>query len=66
MFYCVDEWDPFERNLDDRKADLTGSERTAEGVFVRPVSEEAERRAELAARVCPMKAIRLIDADRSV
>jgi ferredoxin len=66
MFYCVDEWDPFEKNLNDRKADLAGSERTAEGVFVRPVSEGAERRAELAARVCPTRAIRLIDTDPSV
>jgi ferredoxin len=62
MFQCVDEWDAFEKNLDEGKADLAGSEE-ADGVFVREVPEDAEFDAEYAARVCPVDAIELYDDD---
>ena len=63
MFQCVDEWDAFEKNLDEGKADLVGSEEREADVFVREVPEDAEFDAEYAARVCPVDAIRLYDDD---
>jgi ferredoxin len=63
MFQCVDEWEAFEKNLDDGKADLVESEEREEDVFVREVPPEAEFDAEYAARVCPVDAIRLYDDD---
>jgi ferredoxin len=63
MFQCVDEWDAFEKNLDDGKADLAGGEERDADVFVREVPEDAEFDAEFAARVCPVDAIRLFDDD---
>lgn len=63
MFQCVDEWDAFRKNLDDGKADLDGSEESADGVFVRDVPEDAEFDAEFAARVCPVDAIKVFDDD---
>jgi ferredoxin len=63
MFQCVDEWEAFEKNLDEGKADLVGSEERDEDVFVREVPADAEFDAEYAARVCPVDAIRLYDDD---
>ena len=63
MFQCVDEWDEFEKNLDDGKADLVDSDETAPDVFVREVPPEEEFDAEYAARVCPVDAIKLFDDD---
>ncbi len=63
MFQCVDEWDAFEKNLDDGKADLGGSEEREEDVFVREVPEDSKFDAEYAARVCPVDAIKLFDDD---
>jgi ferredoxin len=63
MFQCVDEWDAFEKNLDDGKADLVDGEEREEDVFVREVPEEAAFEAEFAARVCPVDAIELYDDD---
>jgi ferredoxin len=63
MFQCVDEWDVFEKNLDDGKADLAEGEETEPDVFVREVPEDARFDAEYAARVCPVDAIQLYDDD---
>jgi ferredoxin len=63
MFQCVDEWEAFEKNLDEGKADLVGSEEREADVFVREVPEDAEFDAEYAARVCPVDAIKLFDDD---
>ncbi|WP_224448288.1 ferredoxin [Haloprofundus salilacus] len=63
MYQCVDEWAAFEKNLDDGKADLEGSEETDNQLFVREVPEDAEFDAEFAARVCPVDAIRVYDDD---
>lgn len=63
MFQCVDEWDAFEKNMDDGKADLEGAEEVEEDVFVLEVPEDAEFDAEFAARVCPVEAITLYDDD---
>ncbi|SDL90143.1 ferredoxin [Halogranum gelatinilyticum] len=63
MFQCVDEWDAFEKNLDDGKADLVDAEEVDEQVFVREVPEDAEFDAEFAARVCPVDAITVYDDD---
>ena len=62
MFQCVDEWDAFEENRDDGKADLVDAEEE-DGVFVREVPEDAKFDAEYAARVCPVDAIKLFDDD---
>ncbi|RDI71843.1 ferredoxin [Halopelagius longus] len=63
MFQCVDEWEAFEKNVDDGKADLAGAEETEDGVFVLEVPEGEEFEAEFAARVCPVDAIELYDDD---
>ncbi|ADE04297.1 MULTISPECIES: ferredoxin [Haloferax] len=63
MFQCVDEWEGFEKNVDDGKADLVDGEETDDGVFVREVPEDAEFDAKFAARVCPVEAIRILDDD---
>ncbi|MCL9816073.1 ferredoxin [Natronocalculus amylovorans] len=63
MYQCVDEWATFEKNMDDGKADLAGSEETEEDLFVLEVPEDEEFDAEFAARVCPVDAIRLYDDD---
>lgn len=63
MFQCVHEWDAFEQNLDTGKADLDGGEEVEDGLFVREVPEGEEFDAEMAARVCPVDAIRLVDDD---
>ncbi|WP_101298037.1 ferredoxin [Halegenticoccus soli] len=63
MFQCVDEWEKFEKNLDEGKADLAGAEEVEEDVFVLEVPEGEELDAEFAARVCPVDAITLYDDD---
>ncbi|WP_396611140.1 ferredoxin [Haloferax sp. S1W] len=63
MFQCVDEWDTFEKNLDDGKADLPGAEEVEEDVFVLEVPEDEEFDAKFSARVCPVDAIRIYDDD---
>ena len=63
MFQCVEEWDAFEKNMDDGKADLADGEETDEGVFVRDVPADAELDAKFAARACPVDAIAVYDDD---
>ncbi|ELZ31175.1 ferredoxin [Halogeometricum pallidum JCM 14848] len=63
MFQCVDEWDAFEKNLDDGKADLAGAEEVEDGVFELEVPDGEEFEAEFSARVCPVDAIELYDDD---
>ena len=63
MFQCVEEWDAFEKDLDDGKADLVGSEETDDALFVREVPEDAELDAKFAARACPVDAIAVYDDD---
>ena len=63
MFQCTAEWDAFERDEDDGKADLAGSEETSEDVFVREVPEGEELDAKFAARACPVDAIVVYDDD---
>ena len=63
MFQCVDEWDAFEKNLDDGKADLAGAEEVEDGIFEVEVPDDAEFDAEFSARVCPVDAIELYDDD---
>jgi ferredoxin len=63
MFQCVEEWDAFEENRDEGKADLAGSEEGEPDRFVREVPADAELDAEFAARACPVDAIELYDDD---
>ncbi|MFC7072786.1 ferredoxin [Halovenus rubra] len=63
MFQCVEEWDVFEPDRDDGKADLVESEEREEDVFVREVPDDAEFDAKFAARVCPVDAIVIYDDD---
>ncbi|WP_435196245.1 ferredoxin [Natronomonas sp. EA1] len=63
MYQCVAEWDAFEKNLEEGKADLEGSEETEEDVFVREIPADAEFDAQFAARVCPVDAIKVFDDD---
>lgn len=66
MFQCVDEWDGFEKNMDDGKADLLDGEEESEDVFVVEVPEDETFEAEFAARVCPVDAIALYDDDEQI
>ncbi|QLG28478.1 ferredoxin [Halorarum halophilum] len=63
MFQCVAEWDAFEKNMDDGKADLRGAEEIEENLFSLEVPEGEELDAKFAARTCPVDAIRLYDDD---
>jgi len=63
MYQCVAEWDAFEKNLNDGKADLRDSEAESEGVFVVDVPDDEEFDAKFAARVCPVDAIEVYDDD---
>jgi len=61
MFQCTAEWEAFEEDREDGKADLLDSEETEEDVFTREIPEDAEFDAKMAARVCPVDAIRVYD-----
>ncbi len=63
MFQCTAEWDAFERDEDDGKADLADSEETEEDIFVREVPDGEELDAKFAARSCPVDAIVVYDDD---
>jgi ferredoxin len=63
MYQCVAEWDAFEENRDDGKADLAGAEEIEEDLFSLEVPDGAELDAKFAARTCPVDAIALYDDD---
>ena len=63
MYQCVAEWDAFEKNLNDGKADLKGSEEEGEHLFVVEVPDGEEFDAKFAARVCPVDAIEVYEDD---
>lgn len=63
IYQCVDEWERFEKDMDAGKAELVGAEEDEEGTFVLEVPDGEEFDAEMAARVCPVDAIRLYDDD---
>lgn len=60
-FQCTEEWDEFEMNLAEGKADLAGAEADEDGLFVREVPEDAEELAKAAAESCPVDAITIIE-----
>jgi ferredoxin len=59
MFQCVAEWDAFEENQDEGKADLADSEAIESGIFEREIPDDAELDAKFAARACPVDAIEI-------
>jgi ferredoxin len=63
MFQCTAEWDAFQRDEDDGKADLEGSEEQEADLFVREIPEDEELDAKFAARSCPVDAIAVYDDD---
>jgi len=63
MYQCTAEWEEFVENREEGKADLLESEEVEEGIFVREVPDGAEFDAEMAARVCPVDAIKVYDDD---
>jgi len=63
MFQCTAEWEAFEENREDGKADLRDAEEESEDLFVREIPEGAEFDAKMAARVCPVDAIAVYDDD---
>ena len=63
MFQCVAEWDAFEEDEGDGKADLAGSKAVEPDVFERAVPADAELDAKFAARACPVDAIEVYDDD---
>ncbi|WP_459880341.1 ferredoxin [Halorubrum gandharaense] len=63
MFQCVAEWDGFEKDEHDGKADLLDAEEVAEDVFEVEVPDDEEFEAKFSARVCPVDAIEVYDDD---
>ncbi len=63
MYQCTAEWEEFVENREEGKADLLESEEVEDGIFVREVPDGAEFDAEMAARVCPVDAIKVYDDD---
>ncbi|QAU13284.1 ferredoxin [Halorubrum sp. BOL3-1] len=63
MFQCVAEWDAFEKNLNDGKADLAGSTEEEPDLFVVEVPDGEDLDAKFAARSCPVDAIEVYDDD---
>jgi len=63
MFQCVAEWDAFEENQDEGKADLDDSAEIEPDIFEREVPDGAELDAKFAARTCPVDAIEIYDDD---
>jgi ferredoxin len=63
MYQCVAEYDAFEKNPDEGKADLAGAEEVEPDLFELAVPEGAALDAEMAARACPVDAIALYDDD---
>ena len=63
MFQCVAEWDAFEEDEGDGKADLAESEAVEPDIFERAVPADAELDAKFAARSCPVDAIEVYDDD---
>ena len=61
MFQCAAEWEAFEKDEDEGKADLAGAEEVEPDVFEVEVPEGDELDAEFAARVCPVDAIEVYD-----
>jgi ferredoxin len=66
MFQCVAEWDAFEENQDDGKADLADGEAVEPGIFEREVPDGAELDAKFAARACPVDAIEIYEDGEQV
>tara|TARA_B100001013_G_C24480326_1_gene390999 strand:- start:222 stop:464 length:243 start_codon:yes stop_codon:yes gene_type:complete len=61
MFQCVHEWEAFQKNLKQGKADLINSIEERENILTIEVPKGEEFEAEMAARVCPVDAIKLYD-----
>jgi len=60
-FQCVQEWDEFEMDIQEGKANLDGAENTSGNIFVRDVPEENEDYALAAVESCPVNAIKIYD-----
>ena len=63
MFQCVAEWDAFEKNQDEGKADLADADEIEPDLFEREIPDDAELDAKFAARTCPVDAIEIYDDD---
>ncbi|MFB6127810.1 MAG: ferredoxin [Halolamina sp.] len=63
MFQCTAEWDAFEKNEFDGKADLADAEETEPDRYVVEVPDGDELDAKFAARSCPVDAIEVYDDD---
>lgn len=62
-FDCAQEWDGFEMQLSEGKADLQNSTEVDDDVFVREIPSDMEDEAKSAAEVCPEDAITIYDDD---
>jgi len=63
MFQCTAEWERFQENREEGKADLVDSEEAEADVFVVEVPEGEELDAKFAGKVCPVDAITVYDDD---
>ncbi len=66
MFNCVAEWEQFVEDNDADKATLIGAEETRPDLYVHEIPENEEVEAKMAARVCPVDAITIIDGDDQI
>ncbi len=66
MFQCVAEWDAFEENTAEGKADLADSEAVDPGIFEREIPDDAELDAKFAARACPVDAIEVYEDGENI
>lgn len=63
MFNCVEEWAKFEADREDGRAVLVDGREVNPGLFVREVPDDETFAAKMAARVCPVDAIRILDRE---
>lgn len=65
-FQCVQEWDRFEMDIEDGKANLTDADESSNGTFVCDVSADDKEAAIAAAESCPVDAITVYEEDEEV
>lgn len=65
-FQCVQEWDAFQMDVVNGKADLEESKENEDNIFVRVVPDGFEEEAVAAAEACPVNAIEVYDEGEKI
>jgi len=66
MFNCVAEWEKFIEDTDAGKATLVEGDESDSDLYVRGIPDGEEFEAKMAARVCPVGAITIMDGDDQI